>query len=147
MKPIKNSMKGNFLKNYHKGRAHEETYIPLKTGFLKLEYGLNDSSGMLSLVSFVLEDNDKAMAVGRRLELLLSEDETGEVATFISENGISGLQWSGGRVFWGHTYDDDSPPSDGKSISLDNWIDECIGIMINLDADEIEERRRLDREG
>jgi hypothetical protein len=65
-------MKANFLKNYRRGRAHEVKYIPLKTGFLKLEYGLYDSPGILSLVSFVLKDNDKAMAMGRRLELLLN---------------------------------------------------------------------------
>jgi hypothetical protein len=65
---------------------------------------------------------------------------------FTSENGVSGLQWSAGRVFWGHTHDDDSPPSAGKRISIDDWIDECIGIMINPDTDEIEDQRRLDKE-
>ncbi|MBN1898627.1 MAG: hypothetical protein JW827_07600 [Spirochaetes bacterium] len=143
---MKNEMPEGFLQKYRNGKRKEVKYIPLKLGFLKLEYDVCDNPGILSLVSFVLEDNDEAMAVGPRLEMNLTPDATGDVVTFITENGVSGLQWSNGRVFWGHTYDDDSPPSEGKTISLEEWIDECVDKMINPDDDEIAERKRLDRE-
>lgn len=146
MKDIKNRMAAGFLKKYRKGKGNEVKYIPLKLGFLKLEYGLYDDPGTLGLVSFVLDRDDEAIAVGSRLEMSLPEDGTGEEVTYISENGVSGLQWSNGEVIWGHTYDDDSPPSPGKKIGLDQWIDEMIGNMINPDDEEIGERRRLDKE-
>jgi hypothetical protein len=57
--------------------------------------------------------------------------EEGPVVTFITENGVSGLQWSGGDVFWGHTYEDDGPPARGRKEDLGEWVDRCIDIMIN----------------
>jgi hypothetical protein len=76
----------------------------------------------------------------------LSRDGQNDEVTYISENGVSGLQWSNGEAIWGHTYDDDSPPSPGRKIGLGQWIDEMIDHMINPTDEEIEERRRLDRQ-
>lgn len=146
MKKQQNSLPRGFLKTYRKGEKQEVKYIPLKLGFLKLEYGLYDNPGILGLVSFVMDESDDAIAIGARLEMMLSDDHEGEEVTCISEMGVSGLQWSNGEVIWGHTYDDDSAPSGGRKIGLDAWIDECIETMINPSEEEIEERRRLDRE-
>lgn len=142
----RNHVPAGFLKTYRKGRKNSTVYLPLSTGFLKLEYGLYDSPERLDLVSFVLEQDDDAIAVGSRLEMNLADDPSGSEVTYISENGVSGLQWSGGEVIWGHTYDDDSPPQPGNKIALDDWIDKMIDDMVNPPEEEIEERRMLDRE-
>jgi hypothetical protein len=146
MKSILNAVDKNFLEKNHEGKEMEIIYYPLNLGFLKLEYGLFDNPGILSLVSFVLDDIEDAIAVGPRLEMCLSQDDAESVVTFITENGVSGLQWLDGEVTWGHTYDDDSSASDGKKIGLGEWIDECIDKMINPDDNEIEERRKYDNE-
>lgn len=148
---IMNSVPKAFLKTYRKKdggkvKKKDTKYLPLHLGFLKLEYGLYDNPDLLCLVSFVLDDLDDAIAVGPRLEMGLSPDEKNEEVTYISENGVSGLQWSGGEVIWGHTYDDDSGPGPGKKIALDEWIDEMIESMINPPRLEIDERRKLDSE-
>lgn len=146
MKKQRNKLTKGFLKTYRTGNDNEVKYIKLATGYLKLEYGLYDTPTILSLVSFVLDTSEDAIAVGMRLEMNLQDDHTGDEVTYISENGVSGLQWSGGEVIWGHTYDEDSPPGPGRKITLDDWIDECIDGMINPSDEEIDERRRLDRE-
>jgi hypothetical protein len=146
MKHKRNVIPKGFLETYRFSKKDEVKYLELATGFLKLEYGLYDDPGVLCLVSFVLDKSDEAMAIGPRLEMNLNEFRTGEQATFITEFGVSGLQWSGGEVIWGHTFDDDLAPEPGRKISLDDWIDECIDAMINPSDKEIEERRRLDRE-
>lgn len=127
----KNTYPKGFLKKYRKGRSDEVLFLELKKGFLKLEYGLYENPGLLSLVSYVHSQRKDAMAIGNRLEICLDEDDTSAQVTFIAEMGVSGTQWSNGEVIWGHTYDDDSPPSPGRKISLDDWIDECINIMIS----------------
>lgn len=144
MKTKINSLPPKFLKKYREGKTDEVVYCRLSLGFLKLEYGLYDNPGTLSRVSFVLDDLDEATAIGSRLELVIGTDYREDEATFISENGVSGLQWSGGEVIWGHTYDDDTPTAPGRKISLDSWVDECVKKMINPDPRELEERRALD---
>ena len=138
MESERNTIKKNFLKEYLKGNAKEVRYLPLNRGFLKLEYGLYDNPGILSLVSFVLIKDKSAFAVGPRLEMMLQTDICDDKVTFIRENGVSGRQWYHGHVFWGHTYDD-SNPSEYKTINLDDWVDECICIMINPDKEEEKE--------
>jgi len=142
----KNKIEKGFLKKYRKRKGGEVVHLPLEFGFLKLEYGLYDEPGVLSLVSFVLEDKDDAIAIGPRLETMLGGSDEDTQVTYISDNGVSGLQWSNGEVVWGHTYDDDSGPSPGTKVGLDEWIDEMVDAMINPSDDEIEERNRLDRE-
>jgi hypothetical protein len=128
---IKNSFPKGFLKKYRNGRSDEVLFLPLQKGFLKLEYDLYEETGVLCLVSYVHSKRKDAMAIGNRLEICLEEDESYSQVTFIAEMGVSGTQWSNGEVIWGHTYDDDSPPSPGRKIGLDDWIDECINIMIS----------------
>jgi len=140
----KNKILKGFLKTYRKGKPGEVKYIPLRLGFLKLEYGLYDEPEVLSLVSFVLNDNDEAIAIGLRLEMMLGEVEGSGEVTYISENGVSGFQWSDGYVIWGHTFNDDSSPERGKKIGLDQWIDDCIAEMINPSEEELAERQKLD---
>lgn len=142
----KNKIARGFLKKYRVDKKREVVHLPLESGFLKLEYGLYDNPGILSLVSFVLDDSDEAIAVGSRLEMSLAGSGADTQVTYISENGVSGLQWSDGAVIWGHTYDDDSEPGPGKKIGLEEWVDEMIEAMINPPEAEIEERKRLDRE-
>ncbi len=142
----RNIIPKGFLKTYRAGKKHDVTYLPLELGFLKLEYGLYEDPELLGLVSFVLDRADDAIAIGSRLEMNLSIDEQSDEVTYISENGVSGLQWSDGEVIWGHTYDDDSAPSPGRKVSLGQWVDEMIDVMVNPSEEEIEERRRLDRE-
>lgn len=146
MKNERNVIQKGFLGTCRRGEKHGVIYLPLALGFLKLEYGLYGTPETLCLVSFVLDKSKDAVAIGSRLEMSLQGDRRGEEVTYISENGVSGLQWSGGEVLWGHTYDDDSAPSPGRKISLDDWIDECVDKMINPSEEEIEERRRLDKE-
>jgi hypothetical protein len=72
------------------------------------------------------------MAVGCRLEMALAgNEEEEEVVTYITENGVSGLQWAHGGVYWGHVYDDDTGPVSVRMVELDEWVDECIEKMIN----------------
>jgi hypothetical protein len=146
MKTKRNTVAKGFLNTHRTGGKNEVKYVKLNNGYLKLEYGLYDIPEILSLVSFVLDKSEDAIAIGMRLEMNLQADHADDEVTYISENGVSGLQWSGGEVIWGHTYDDDSPPGPGRKIKLDAWIDECIDSMINPSDDEIDERRRLDRE-
>jgi hypothetical protein len=127
----KNTFSKGFLKKYCKGTSCEVLFLPLQNGFLKLEYGLYEEPGLLCLVSYVHSKRKDAMAIGNRLEICLDNDDACSKVTFIAEMGVSGTQWSNGEVIWGHTYDDDSPPSPGRKISLDDWIDECINIMIS----------------
>jgi hypothetical protein len=142
----RNQVEKGFLQTYRRGRAREVRYLPLSRGFLKLEYASREEQGMLFLVSFVLDEDDRAMAVGPRLELRLDDTEEGGAATLIEENAVSGLQWSNGAVLWGHTYEDDGPPEKGRAVSLGTWIDDCIETMINPSDEAIAERRRIDRE-
>jgi hypothetical protein len=141
-----NQIAKGFLKTYRKRKERDVLYLPLELGFLKLEYGFNEEPGVLSLVSFVLENVDDAIAIGPRLEMSLAGSDEDTQVTYISENGVSGLQWSNGEVIWGHTYDEDAGPSPGRKADLAAWIDEMIDSMVNPSTEEIEERRRLDRE-
>ncbi len=128
MRSKKNYLRKGFLKKYRKGKDNEIKFLPLKNGFLRLEY---EDQGVLSIVSYVLSKAKNALSIGKRLELSLDQDYNNDTATYIEEMGISGFQWSNGEVFWGHTFDDDSPPTGVRKIILDEWIDECIKMMIN----------------
>jgi hypothetical protein len=141
MKKKRNNIAKGFLKTYRTGEKNGVTYLKLHTGFLKLEYGLYDNPELLCLVSFVPDTSEDAIAIGMRLEMNLQDDQNGDEVTYISENGVSGLQWSGGEVIWGHTYDDDSPPEPGRKVTLDEWLDECVDSMINPSEEEINERQ------
>ena len=141
----KNKIAKGFLVKYRIRGKQRVKYIPLDLGFLKLEYGFCEEADLLSLVSFVLQNSDDALAVGARLEMNLSRDGKNDIVTYITEYGVSGLQWSKGEVIWGHTYDDDTPASPGRKIGLELWIDEMIDHMINPPEDELEEWKRLDR--
>ena len=127
---IRNTVAEGFLKKYRHGKGLEAVYIPLAVGVLRLEY---DGNGpfLLSRVSFVADGSEYSPAIGNLLEFGLSRDEADEEATFIAEEGVSGVQWSGGRARWGHTYDDDSPPPEGRVVDFGSWVDECVNAMIN----------------
>jgi hypothetical protein len=144
VKRKKNKIPKGFLKKHRTGVKGAVRYLPLDSGFLKLEYDEDMDHGMLYLVSFVLDRDKDAMAVGCRLEMTLFDDDEGDVVTYIAESGVSGLQWAHGGVYWGHTYDDDTGPVPVRRIGLDEWVDECIDKMINPPQEDIEQRRRLD---
>ena len=71
------------------------------------------------------------------LEMCLSEYE-GDIITYITENGQSGLQWANGGAYWGHVYDDDTGPVSVRKIGVDAWVDEYIAKMINPSKEDIE---------
>jgi hypothetical protein len=132
MNSNKNEIGAGFLYRYGRGEKNSVVYLPLRLGFLKLEYGRFDKAEDLAIVSFVHNKLKDAIAVGRRLELRLFPGGRGDKLTFMAENAVSGLQWAHGQVFGGNTYDDDSGgPSRGRKVSLDDWVDECIALMIN----------------
>ncbi len=131
MSEAKNELPPDFLSTYRFGKADSTVFIPLTSGYLRLRYGLYDTPETLSLVSFVLDANDTALAVGPQLEFRLPETVGIEEATFVGENAVSGLQWAAGRVIWGHAYDDDSAPEEGETIGFDEWVDRCILQMVN----------------
>ena len=115
MAEILNRVPPGFLERYRAKTAEDVVFLPLARGFLKLEYGKYDASP----------------AIGPRLELRLFKGERGDIATLIGENAVSGLQWSNGGVFWGHTYDEDGPAPQRRTVSLGDWIDECLARMVN----------------
>lgn len=127
-----NRIPRGFLADHRKGRPGEVRWIPLARGCLRLEYGTQYEAEQLGRVSFVLEKTRDAPAVGRRLVLMLHADGIREKAVFIAENALSGLQWAAGCVSGGTTLDIDpgDDGSDTRHISLDDWVDECLRIMI-----------------
>ena len=128
---MKNTIAPGFLKKYRCGKDAEPVYVPLAAGFLRLEYGGDLAPHLLSLVSFTSAPTLYSKAVGPRLECALSSDEKGEEVTCMEEEGVSGLQWAGGEVSWGHTFEDDSAPAEGRKVELGDWVDECLQKMIN----------------
>ena len=122
----------NFLAAYRVGKSGEIRWIPLTRGYLRLEYGVYYEKDLLGRVSFVFDRGKDAPAVGRKLELMLHHGGLREKAVFIAENAISGLQWAAGRVSGGTTLEIDpgSDDSAARRISLDEWVDECLRIMI-----------------
>ena len=127
---MKNSVSGGFLKKYRTAMVDDTLYIPLTAGFLRLEYSHETGPYILTRVSFTADSSEHSRAIGNLLEFSISADKDDGQATFIAEEGVSGIQWSAGEVVWGHAYDDDSPPSKGRKISLESWIDECVEKII-----------------
>ncbi len=128
---MKNTIAPGFLKKYRLGSDGKPVYVPLATGFLRLEYGGGQAPHLLSLISFTAAPSLHSKAVGPRLECGLSAGGKGEEVTFMEEEGVSGTQWMGGEVSWGHTYEDDSAPGQGRKVELADWMDECLQKMIN----------------
>lgn len=129
-KPV-NSFPPGFIEKYRKGSCDSVEYISLDTGFLRIEYAGEEGDSLLSRVSFTAAKSKHSPAIGEVLEFSLSPDGADDVVTFIGDMNISGIQWANGEVQWGHTYEDETYPSDGKKIDLSTWIDECIVKMIN----------------
>jgi len=139
-----NSLAAGFLKKYRHGEGgggegggEALRFVELDFGLLRLEYDVDETPPAppaLFVVSFVLSRDDDEPAIGRRLEFRVPPPpppRSGDVVTYIGVNAVSGLQWSCGRVIWGHTYDDDSPAAEGREVDLDTWVDECIAEIIN----------------
>jgi hypothetical protein len=132
-----NNFPTGFLAKYRTAQG-ERQYVKLDFGHLRLEYDIEETPSLLYLVSFVVSEDNEARAIGRRLELNLDPDGIMETVTCMTEMGVSGLQWSDGHVYWGHTYEDDGPPDPGKEIELGEWVDECIHKMINPSQEDID---------
>jgi hypothetical protein len=114
-----------------KGKPESTVHLKLALGFLRLSY---DEEGVLSLIAFVLERDERAREIGPRLEL------NGDTVTFIEENGVSGLQWKDGAVIWGHTFEDSLPSpvrDDAPPMSLGEWIDDRARVMTNPDQETL----------
>lgn len=123
-------MPSGFLSRHRSGAPEACEFVSLVRGFLRLE---RDERGLLSLVSFVLDDSANARAIGPRLEMGLSEDGGDDEVTCIAENAISGSQWRGGSAAWGHTLEDDGDggTSEARAVPLEAWMDECLARMVN----------------
>lgn len=54
-----------------------------------------------------------------------------DFVTFKTENSLGGRKWSGGGVYRGTTLetDDGGPVSPEKTITLEDWVDECVEDM------------------
>lgn len=137
-----NRVPPGFIVAHRHGSGGEVTYISLTAGFLRLEYDAGATAPLLFRVAFVAAKSKFSPAIGSLLELSLDPGSAGDTVTFIAEEGVSGLQWSGGRVIWGHTYDDDSPVGDGERIELGAWIDRCIDGMINPPGKILDEMKK-----
>ena len=123
---MQNTIEKGFLATYRQGDGTK--FIQLNTGFLRLSY---DNKGLLEKAAFVLTKSKGARVVGSQLELSLAIDGLNEDVTYIAPEGVSGLQWSNGKVEWGTTYEYDGSPSNGRTIPLDAWVDERVSKMIN----------------
>ncbi len=119
-----------FLERHRFGSDDEFVYLPLAVGFLRLFYDIERVPPLLERASFVAVPSPHAPAIGEQLELDLGSRDEDTTATFIAPEGVSGIQWSGGRVAWGHTYEDGPRPK-GEKVSLSQWIDHCVQEMIH----------------
>lgn len=138
-----NSVPPGFLDAHrHGGNGEDVVYLALETGFLRLEYDPDGAHPLLFRVAFVAAKSKFSPAIGNLLELSLDPEGHDDTVTFIAEEGVSGVQWSGGRACWGHTYDDDSPAGEGEEIGLGAWIDRCIDEMINPPVKIIDELKK-----
>lgn len=118
-----------FLARYRRGEPGALEFLAVGHGFLRLVR--EEDEGWLERVEFVREATEDALPVGEQLELELSDGAWPEQATFIERNAISGLQWEGGVVRWGHTLDDEGPgAARGERVGLDAWVDRCVARMI-----------------
>lgn len=127
MNKRKNSIEKGFLRTYRQS-TENILFVPLDTGFLKLEYGAH-TQNLLSKISFVAQKSKNAKTIGNYIDLNLGGD-AGEQGTYMEEESVSGVQWSNGHSGWGHTYQNGTP-SESREISLEDWVDEMIDNMIN----------------
>jgi len=125
---LKNSVPLGFIEKYRIGNGDDLVFIPLASGFLRLEYLIEDDIPLLNKVAFVATASKHSSIIGRLLELSLGRNS--ETATYMDEQGLSGIQWTGGSTSWGHVFDGDCY-SEREKIELDEWIDRCIEKMIN----------------
>jgi hypothetical protein len=133
---VDNRPPAKLYESHKKGKPRTRVHAPLALGFLRFVY---DEDGDLTLIAFVLEDDQRARAVGPRLEL------NNGIVTFIEENGVSGLQWRQGTVSWGHTYED-SVPSKVRQVGLDEWVDDRVQAMSNPGAEVLDSLIAYERE-
>lgn len=138
---MRNSFEKGFLNKYLTGRKGEIICLELDFGALRLEY--SKENGTLLFASFILDEQDQS-SIGERLEFDFSTPDD-PCVTFILENGVFGLQWRGGVVFWDNSYDESGEDKKLKVIKLETWVDECIKEMINP-SEEILERYSFDNE-
>lgn len=118
-----------FLARHRRGAPGTIEYLRVGRGFLRL--AREEDDGWLERIELVREATEDALAVGEILELELSDGTWPDRATLIALNAISGLQWEDGEVRWGHTLDEDAPPSSpAERVTLDAWVDRCVGQML-----------------
>jgi hypothetical protein len=120
-----------FLERHRTGRRPIR-FVKVAAGHLRLGY---DEDGLLSTVALVADPSEDAPAIGNRLALTLTPDRQEECATFLAEEAVSGVEWRDGSARWGHTYDDDAGPPEGREIALEAWIEECVAEMASPPAE------------
>ena len=113
-----------FLKKFKNGPNGEVVYAPHKDGFLRLLY---EDDGCIYQCAFVKEHG----AVPSKNQPQLYFVWVNNFVTFKSENSMGGRQWNGGSVYSGTTLepDDDAPIPAEQTLTLDEWVDECIDEM------------------
>lgn len=118
-------MKG-FLKQFKEGPKGEVVYASLKEGFLMLSY---EDNGRIYQAAFVKQRGADAGGDQPQLYFVWIKN----FVTFKSENSMGGRKWSGGGVSSGTTLetDDDGPVTSEKTVTLDDWVDECVEEMSN----------------
>jgi len=126
-----NSIEPGYLQKVLTGNGLEFVFLKLNTGYLRLQYDIETSPPLLIRISFVSSHNPYSHAIGNLLEFTRSSTPEDITVTFIEETGVSGEQWYAGRAAWGHTFEDESPASEGEKIGLSAWVDRCLHLMIN----------------
>ena len=111
----------SLLDDIKTGKPDSTIFAPHGQGFLKLKY---DEEGMIGEISFVLKKD------GNSKGMHLYFDWLNEMHAFKTPSGLSGVQWIDGRVMAGTVWDDDGPSDPGREIGLEEWVEECVGKMV-----------------
>lgn len=129
--PGPNNVPDNFFARFRTAGDGETVFFPLAVGFLRLEYDDTEAPALLARVAFTQTATEHARPEGLVLECTLDPEGREDTVTFIAAEGVAGTQWADGVVRFGHTYEDGTPGTEGRRISLGAWVDECLQKMVN----------------
>lgn len=107
---------GSLLSRYRRGKPG--SVVGLKKGRAKLAFKYDDEGRLLEL---------EVRGAPARIYF----DWTNDMHALKSPMSVGGTQWTGGVVVTGTVYgDDDGGGGGGRRISLDDWVTECIEVMV-----------------
>ena len=107
---------GSLLSRYRRGKPG--SVVGLKKGRAKLAFKYDDEGELVEL---------EVRGAAQRIYF----DWVNEMHALKSPMSLGGTQWTGGVVVTGTVYDDDEGGGGGgRKVSLDDWVTECIELMI-----------------